>query len=71
MILCVLSYSGSNFIVMAFFVNVTTGTIPVNCFLVYLVSLKPLPSFEPHNEKTCLRGFRPGETQTDLLSFRS
>ena len=26
---------------------------------------------EPRHEKTCLRGFRPGETQTGLLSYRS
>ena len=25
---------------------------------------------EPHREKTCLRGFRTGKTQTGLLSFR-
>ena len=24
--------------------------------------------FEPHHEKTCLRGFRPVKTQTGLLS---
>ena len=24
--------------------------------------------YEPHHEKTCLLGFRPGETQTGLLS---
>ena len=26
--------------------------------------------YEPHHEKICLRGFRPGKTQTDLLSYR-
>ena len=26
---------------------------------------------EPRHEKTCLRGFRPGKTQTGMLSFRS
>ena len=26
--------------------------------------------YEPRYEKTCLRGFRPGKTQTGLLSFR-
>ena len=25
---------------------------------------------EPRHEKTCLRGFRPGKTQTGLLSYR-
>ena len=25
---------------------------------------------EPRREKTCLRGFRPGQTQTGLLSYR-
>ena len=25
---------------------------------------------EPCHEKTCLQGFRPGKTQTDLLSYR-
>ena len=24
---------------------------------------------EPRHEKTCLRGFRPGKTQTDLLNY--
>ena len=27
--------------------------------------------YEPRHEKTCLRGLRPGKTQTGLLSFRS
>ena len=27
--------------------------------------------FEPHHEKTCLRGSRPGKTQTGLRSYRS
>ena len=27
--------------------------------------------FEPHHEKTCLRGLRPGKTQTGLCSHRS
>ena len=26
---------------------------------------------EPRHEKTCLRGLRPDETQTDLLSYRN
>ena len=26
--------------------------------------------YEPRHEKTCLRGFRPGKTQTSLLSHR-
>ena len=26
--------------------------------------------FEPRHEKTCLRDFRPGKTQTGLLSYR-
>ena len=30
----------------------------------------PFP-YEPCLEKTCLRGLRPGKTQTGLLSFRS
>ena len=35
-------------------------------FVVYF-----LPNtFEPHHEKTCLRGLQPGKTQTSLLSFR-
>ena len=25
---------------------------------------------EPRHEKTCIRGFRPGKTQTGLLSYR-
>ena len=25
---------------------------------------------EPRREKTCLRGFRPGKNQTDLLNYR-
>ena len=31
---------------------------------------KNMATFEPHHAKTCLRGFRPGETQTSLLSYR-
>ena len=27
--------------------------------------------YEPRHEKTCLRGFQPGQTQNGLLSFRS
>ena len=27
--------------------------------------------YEPRHEKTCLRGLRPGKTQTSLLSYRS
>ena len=30
----------------------------------------PLFPYEPHYEKTCLQGFRPGKTQTGLLSYR-
>ena len=26
-------------------------------------------TIEPRHEKTCLRGLRPGKTQTDLLSY--
>ena len=26
--------------------------------------------YEPHHKKTCLRGLRPGKTQTGLLSYR-
>ena len=26
--------------------------------------------YEPHHEKTCLRGLRPGKTQIGLLSYR-
>ena len=28
------------------------------------------PSFGPRREKTCIRGFRQGEVQTSLLSYR-
>ena len=31
-------------------------------------SVRLLTSFEPRHEKTCLRGFRPGKTQTGLHS---
>ena len=27
--------------------------------------------YEPRHEKTCLRGLRPGKSQTGLLSYRS
>ena len=27
-------------------------------------------TFEPHHEKLCLRGLRPGKTQTGLLGYR-
>ena len=36
-------------------------------FLLYIF----LDTHEPHHEKTCLWGFRPGKTQTGLLGFRS
>ena len=29
-----------------------------------------ITTFEPRHEKMCLRGLRPGKTQTGLLSFR-
>ena len=29
-----------------------------------------LLSYEPHHKKICLRGLRPGITQTSLLSYR-
>ena len=29
-----------------------------------------IPEIEQGHEKTCLRGFRPGKTQTSLLSYR-
>ena len=32
------------------------------CYLIVL------SVFEPRHEKTCFRGFRPGKTQTDLMS---
>ena len=32
---------------------------------------KQKKEFESHHEKTCLRGFQHGKTQTDLLSYRS
>ena len=35
--------------------------VPVDCLLLY----------EPRHEKTGLRGFQPGLTQTDLYSHRS
>ena len=28
-------------------------------------------NLQPRHEKTCLQGFQPGETQTNLLSYRS
>ena len=36
------------------------------------VNLTLLPSviFEPCHKKTCLQGFGPGKTRTDLLSYR-
>ena len=33
-------------------------------------TLTSAASYEPHHEKTCLWGFRPGKTQTGLLSYR-
>ena len=30
----------------------------------------PLFPYEPQYKKTCLQGFRPGKTQTGLLSYR-
>ena len=37
----------------------------------YLGSLLYSTLNEPRHEKTCLRGFRPGKTQTGLRSHRS
>ena len=36
------------------------------CLSEYLGSLQYL-QYEPYHEKTCLRDFRPGKTQTGLL----
>ena len=40
--------------------------IPV-CCLEHSEALQP---YEPHHEKTCLWGLRPGKIQTGLLSYR-
>ena len=34
------------------------------------VTVRSLPSYEPRREKTGLRGFRPGPTQTGLYKLR-
>ena len=44
-------------------------TVCLNCLSENLWSLQWLP-FEPRREKTGLRGFRPGPTQTGLYSHR-
>ena len=37
----------------------------------YLNALSPMPvAYEPRSEKTGLRGFRPGPTQTGLYSHK-
>ena len=33
-------------------------------------SMREKGTYEPRHEKTCLRGLRPGKTQTGLLSYR-
>ena len=35
-----------------------------------LGAVRAMTKLEPHHEKTCLRGFRPGKTQTGLLRYR-
>ena len=35
-----------------------------------VINLFDIPTNEPRHEKTCLRDFRPGKTQTGLLSYR-
>ena len=44
-----------------------TKTILVD-ILDYNISAEKI--YEPHNEKTCLRDFRPGLTQTGLYSHK-
>ena len=34
------------------------------------IEVTQLKTYEPRSEKTCLRGFRPGPTQTELYSPR-
>ena len=43
------------------------GQIPVDSEL----HTNQLTLLEPRHEKTCIRGFRPGKTQTGLRSHRS
>ena len=48
------------------------GVVLHKFFDLYLsvhVSIQWLRRYEPRNEKTCLRGLRPGKTKTGLLSY--
>ena len=45
-----------------------TGTLCVNELD---AAAKAVFTFEPHHEKTCLQGLRPGKIQTGLRSHRS
>ena len=38
--------------------------------LLTIIFLPVFNTYEPHHDKTCLRGFRPAKTQTSLLSYR-
>ena len=46
-----------------------TNPFYISLHLIYLILL-PTP-FEPRREKTGLRGFRPGPTQTGLYKLRN
>ena len=47
--------------------QIGSGPLDASC----LPSARKRISFEPRQEKTCLRGFRPGKTQTGLYSHSS
>ena len=39
-------------------------------FFSFYLSILTFSAPEPRHEKTCLRSFRPGKIQTELLSYR-
>ena len=44
--------------------------LSLQCLQFYCPNIHWVSRYEPHHEKTCLRGFRPGNTETGLLSYR-
>ena len=51
-------------------VQLTSVVLQLTSFLIFEL-IKFIKSIEPRHEKTCLGFFRPGKTQTGLLSYRN
>ena len=53
------------------YLTVSKTMVKIRICKMHSPSPTPLVDYEPRHEKTCLRCFRPGQTQTGLLSYRS